>query len=153
MPDTCSAELQPLISREQAENAFRDALRLFVGRGRRTSVEQLAKGIGYKAKAIYDFTSYPPGHPDHRSLHMGIQASITAYLGADFTNEWLRLAGQMAIDLPDGPLDHERLAADAQEYLAAKMAAHRENSECGPAIGPGEDRVLTSLAPKLARVA
>lgn len=107
--DNRSAELSPLVSREQAENAFRDAMRLFVGAKRLYTVKQLAKGIRLPkkddgeqiTKPLYDFLSYPSGHPDHRPLHMGLQLSIIKFLGAEFTTEWLGLAGQGAFDLPD----------------------------------------------------
>lgn len=48
---------------------------------------------------------------------------------------------RMIVRKPIG-MDHEKAAAEMQEYLAAKMAAHHPESECGPAIGPGEDETL-----------
>lgn len=134
MSDNNSADLSLLVSREQAENAFRGALALFVGRSRKYSVKQLAKGIGLQrdgephTKPLYDFLSYPSGHPDHRPLHMGLAFSITKFLGADFTNEWLRLADQGAFDLPDDEPDPGTLAADSVEDSAtiARAAADRK---------------------------
>lgn len=96
-----SADLAPLVSREQAENAFRDAMNLFVGRGRRYNVPQLAKGSRVAERTIECFRSYSFGHPDYRPLHFGHMLSIAAFLGAEFTSEWLGLAEQGAFDFPD----------------------------------------------------
>lgn len=96
-----SADLEPLVSREQAENEFRKALNLFVGRNRRYSVDQLSKGSGVPDRSIECFRSYQHGHSDYRPLHDGHKLSIMKFLGADFTTEWLALAGQGAFNLPD----------------------------------------------------
>ena len=96
-----AADLTPLVSREQGENEFRKALNLFVGRGRRYSVAQLEIGAGVPSRAIECFRSYQFGHPDHRPLHDGHKLSIMKFLGAEFTAQWLALAGQGAFDLPD----------------------------------------------------
>lgn len=140
MSDDSSAETIPLVSREQAENAFRAAMLLFVGGKRRYSVEQLAKGIGLPkkngkqvTKPIYDFMSYPSDHPDQRPLHMGLQFSITKFLGSDFTNEWLALCTQGAFDLPEDEPDPGELAAEVSESNAkvTRMAADRNlNNDC-----------------------
>lgn len=96
-----TADLNPLVSREQAENEFRKGMCLFVGRGRQYSVAQLAKGSGVHHRAIECFKSYTHGHPDYRPLHLGQMMSIASFLGAEFTTEWLVLCGQGAFDLPD----------------------------------------------------
>lgn len=96
-----AADLEPLVSREQAENAFRKALRLFVGRGRLYSVAQLSKGSRVPARIIECYHSYPLGHVDYRPLHFGHKLSIAKFLGAEFTTEWLAEVGQGAFDLPD----------------------------------------------------
>lgn len=41
-------------------------------------------------------------------------------------------------------LDHDDLAEAMVEYLADKQRAHHPESECGPAIGPGEHSILTA---------
>lgn len=141
MPDQHSAELSLMVSREQAENAFRKGLAIYVGGKNRFSVERLCKGIGlYRAdgklntKAIYDFLSYPSGHPDHRPLNLGIVFSITRFLGAEFTNEWLQLADQVARDLPGDEPDPGELAADISEDTAkiVRMAADRDLTNDDP---------------------
>lgn len=139
MPHNPSAEIDLLVSREQAENAFAAALRIFAGRGRRYSMEQLAKGIGLNkdgkphTKPLYDFISYPSGHPDHRPLHMGIQFSIAKFLGAEFSSEWLRLCSQGAFDLTGDEPDPGSLIAetceDASTIARAAMDGELDTSD------------------------
>ncbi len=58
----------------------------------------------------------------------------------------------LSLLLPDGHLivrapveiNHDQIADAMVDYLAAKQQAHREDSECGPAIGPGEHGKLTT---------
>lgn len=128
MPEQQSADLLLLVSREQAENEFRKALNLYVGRGRRYSVAQLAKGSGVPTRVIDCFRSYAHGHPDYRRLHFGQVLSMTAFLGAEFTNEWLTLSKQAAYDLPDEEPDPGELAADTSESASrvVRMAADRD---------------------------
>lgn len=101
MSDVQAAEMFPIISREQSENAFRAALNLFVGRGRRYNSKQVQTGTGISHRVIDCFRSYEYGHPDYRPLHMGAQLSIMAFLGPEFTSEWVKLADQGAFALPE----------------------------------------------------
>jgi hypothetical protein len=123
MTDIGSADLFPIVSREHGENVFRHALGIYVGRGRRYSVAELAKGTGVPQRVIECFKSYAYGHPDYRPLHFGAVLSITLFLGSDFTNEWLRLAGQGAFDLPDDLPSPGDLAADTSEDSAKVVRA------------------------------
>lgn len=118
-----SVDFHPLVSHEQAVNAFQKGLGLFVGRGRRMSVAQLAKAAGVHHRTIEAFKGYRIGHPDWRSLDWGQMLSISAVLGADFTNEWLPLAGQGAFDLPEDEPSPGDLAAEVAEDAAALMRA------------------------------
>lgn len=49
--------------------------------------------------------------------------------------------GIAMLRIPEG-IDHDEACAAMQDYLATKAAFHREDSECGPAIGPNEDATL-----------
>lgn len=100
MADNTSANFVPLVSREHAWNKFSAALRLYVGRGRRYSVKQLANGAGVKDRVI-ECAMYAPDNIDFRPMPFEAQMSIARFLGADFTNEWLVVAEQGAFDLPD----------------------------------------------------
>jgi hypothetical protein len=101
MSEPDSAGVCALVSRDTAENAICNALRLFVGRGRRYSVKQLSNGTGVKDRMIEGAMAHC-GHSDHRPLPSFALLSIASFLGADFTNEWLRLAHQGAFELPEG---------------------------------------------------
>lgn len=100
MPDNTSANLRPNISREQAGNKIGDALRLYVGRGRRYSVKQLSNGTGVKDRVI-ECAMTDAGSIDYRPLPPECLLSLIAFLGADFANEFLPLTGLGAFELPE----------------------------------------------------
>lgn len=56
------------------------------------------------------------------------------------------------LQLVDAPeeMDHEAVDQACRDYSDTKAEFHREDSECGPAIGPTEDRVLREKGVKLA---
>lgn len=95
-----SADNPLLISRERAGNAIGDAIRLFVGRGRRYSVKQLSNATGVKDRVI-ECAMTDAGSIDYRPLPPEALLSIAAFLGPVFTSEWLSLSQQGAFDLPD----------------------------------------------------
>jgi hypothetical protein len=99
--DTASADLSPLVSRNSGRDAFRLALRLFVGRGRRYSVKQVANGAGIKDRVIECAMEHPDS-PEYREPHLEAMLSLSAFLGPEFTCEWLHLAHQGAFWLPEG---------------------------------------------------
>lgn len=117
-----SANFQPLVSRERIGNAQGAALRLFVGRGRRYSVKQLANGSGIKDRVI-ESAMCAVDSPDYRPLSQEALASIGLFLGATFTNEWIVLMGQGAFDLPDDEPDPGNLAADNSDDNATVTRA------------------------------
>jgi hypothetical protein len=61
-------------------------------------------------------------------------------------------AGRVIVQVPDN-VDHDALCEAMQAYLAEKAKAHRPESECGPAIGPGEDNVLRGKFTRVRAVA
>ena len=111
MTIAASANNSLLVSRERSANVIGNALSLFVGRGRRYSVKQLSNATGVKDRVI-ECAKLEPDNPDWRPLPSEALLSIAKFLGADFTNEWLVLAGQGAFDLPDETPDPGNLAAD-----------------------------------------
>lgn len=122
MADNWSANFPLLVSREQAGNKIGVALRLFVGRGRRYSVKQLANGTGVKDRII-ECAMTDAGSVDYRPLPPECLLSLIAFLGADFTNEFLHLAGQGAFELPDEEPDPGTLAADNSDDNATVTRA------------------------------
>ncbi|MGJ0236963.1 hypothetical protein ACQEPB_00380 [Novosphingobium fluoreni] len=141
MPEQPSAEKSATFSREQAENAFRAALNLFVGRGRRYSSKQVEIATGVSHRIIDCFRSYEFGHPDYRPLHMGAQLSIAGFLGAGFTTELLKPTGQIAVAIPEG-LDLDEYECQLRDWLRRKGEAHRPDSPGGREIAPCEQDEL-----------
>ncbi len=151
MTDGQSADFAANISREQAENAFRDALRLFVGRGRKHKASDVALASGVPLRLIDCYRGYPIGHVDHRPLHFGHKMSLSAYLGAEFTSVWLGVAEQAAYDLPDGGEDDlDTAALDAGEAAHEVQRARHPNSPGGTAIVAEERAQIIPLMRKTA---
>jgi len=141
-----SADLQPLVSREQARNTIADAIRLFVGRGRRYSVKQLSNGTRVPDWQI-NAALVDASKPDHRPLPPEALLSISAFLGADFTNEWLGLAYQGAFDFPDE--DDPRPGDMAVE--AAENAATVARAAADGAFGPDDHPALRVVGARMKR--
>jgi hypothetical protein len=125
--NAASANNALLVSRERSANAIGSALSLFVGRGRRYSVKQLSNATGVKDRMI-ECAKLDPGNPDWRPLPSEALLSIAGFLGADFTNEWLPLAGQGAFDLPDETPNPGDLAADNSDDNARLVRIAIDNS-------------------------
>lgn len=50
-------------------------------------------------------------------------------------------------------MDHEAVDEACRDYSTTKASFHREDSECGPAVGPNEAKALNGKGAKLAAVA
>lgn len=105
MTALASAGNSPLVSRSTVRSSIRDALRLYVGRGRRYSVKRLSNGTGVPDRMI-EAAMCEPDDPDYRPLSLENLVSISAFLGAPFTSDWLALAGLGAFELPDHHAPH-----------------------------------------------
>lgn len=118
-----SADNSPIISRSAARSTIRDALRLYIGRGRRYSVKQVSNATGVKDR-VFECAMCDPDDTDYRPLPLEALLSVAAFLGADFTSEWLMLAQQGAFDLPDADAPPPgAIAADNAEDNAAVTRA------------------------------
>ena len=106
-----SANLSPLVSRSAANTIFRDAIRLFVGRGKRYSCKQVEIGTGIAARMIESFMA-PVDGTDFRKPDFEEVLSLASFFGAEFTNELIAVAEQGAFDLPDTDLPPGEIAAD-----------------------------------------
>lgn len=114
-----SANFTPLVSRNAIREAQRDALRLYVGRGRRYSVKQLANGAGIPDRVI-ESAMCEADSPDFRPLSLEALASITKFLGVAFASAYLELSGLGAFELMDGqiPLPKVLTTAEPQQDIA-----------------------------------
>lgn len=110
---------EPLVSREEFREKLRRALNLYVGRGRRHSVEELAEGAGVSKRSIQAALA-PINDENYRPLALENLASISKFLGAPFVSAYLELCGLGAFELMDGqiPLPKVLTSADASENVA-----------------------------------
>lgn len=95
-----SANLQPLVSRERAGNVIGNAMRLYIGRGRRYTVKQVQAATGVKERII-ECAMTDASTLDYRPLPPEALLSVMAFLGTDFTSEIIGIIGQGAFDLPE----------------------------------------------------
>lgn len=120
-----SADISPLISRSAANERFREALRMFVGRGKRYSVKQLSNGCGIKDRMIESFMAQIDS-TDFRKPDLEEVLSIASFIGPDFTSELISLASQGAFWLPDDEPSPGDLAADNADDNATVTRAARD---------------------------
>jgi hypothetical protein len=116
-----SADISPIVSRNAIREKMRDALRLFVGRGRRFSVKELSNGTGV-ADRLIESAMCEVDNPDYRPLSHEALASIAKFLGAPFASAYLALSDLGAFELMDGqiPLPKVLATADASETPTEK---------------------------------
>lgn len=93
--------LEPLVSRAEIGEKVRKALNLYVGRGRRYSVEELSEAAGVKKRSIRAALA-PISDDNYRPLTLENLASISKFLKAPFTSIYLELSGLGAFELMDG---------------------------------------------------
>jgi hypothetical protein len=117
--DSRSISCDLLVSRSTARERTRDALRLYVGRGRRYSVKELSNATGV-ADRLIESAVCEVDSPDFRPLSLEALASISKFLGAPFASHYLELSGLGAFELMDGqiPLPKVLVSADAAEDTA-----------------------------------
>ncbi len=130
MAEQQSADFPLLVSRSAANDAVRDALRLYVGRGRRLSVKQLSNGTGVKDRMI-ECAMYASDHVEHRPLRPEALLSLCMFLGSSFTSEILRGIGQAAFDLPEDEPDPGKLAIEGTDDNASVVRAAMDGEFSG----------------------
>lgn len=111
-----SANFELLVSRNSVREAHRKALRLFVGRGRRFSVKELANGSGVPDRVI-ECAMCEVESEFYRPLSHEALSSIMQFLGAPFASICLEPSGLGTFELMDGqiPLPKVLATADAPE--------------------------------------
>lgn len=116
---TDAADNSLLVSRNFIREKMRDALRLFVGRGRRYSVKELANGTGV-ADRVIESAMCDVDSEDYRPLSHEALASIAKFLGASFASIYLETSSLGAFELMDGqiPLPKVLASADGAESPA-----------------------------------
>lgn len=104
---------EPLVSRNAIREAIREALKLYVGRGRRYTVKQLSNGAGIKDRVI-ECAMYEVDDLEYRPLSLEALASITKFLNAPFASAYLDLAGLGAFELADGQIPLPKVLSSAE---------------------------------------
>lgn len=149
MADDFAANFPPLVSREQAGDAIAKALNLFVGRGRRYTVKELANATGVKDRMIECARLYAD-NIDHRPLPDWALLSIMRFLGPGFTTTALAPADQVASYA--GDTNHDTLAAEALSYGLEHARARHPDSPGGVNITRAENEALDVSADRLRAV-
>jgi hypothetical protein len=109
---------EPLVSRNAIRERVRDAMRLYVGRGRRYSVKELSSGAGVPTRAIEAAMCFV-NDENYRPLALENLASICSFLGAPFASAFLDPCGLGAFELSgQPPLPKVLATADAGEDVA-----------------------------------
>jgi hypothetical protein len=95
-----AADLEPLVSRNLSYERLTFALKLFCGRGRRYSVNELSRGSGVPERAI-ECAMYQPHQAEFRPIRFEYLLSLNRFLGAPFVSHYLELSGLGAFELMD----------------------------------------------------
>ncbi len=104
------------------------------------------KAVSFDSGIPYStLLSYFPGEKDATPALMPVSAQY-CLCGAvpDDILSLLLPDGRLIVRIPEA-IDHDEIAAWAEEYNARKLAAHRADSECQEQIGPTERRELDSI--------
>ena len=151
-----SAGNELLVSRSAAGNQIADALRLYVGRGRRWTVKQVGNATGVPDRAI-ECAMCDPDSTDWRRLPPEYLLSLASFLGPEFLTEVLRPTSMGAYWLPEGDGHAASLNTDSAEFNFEYAKATAPDSPGGPQIVPEERKrlrvVATRMAPKVQAVA
>lgn len=110
----CAANFGTIVSRNSAREKVRDALRLYVGRGRRYSVKELSNGTGVPDRKI-ECAMCDVDSTDYRPLQHEELLSIAKFLGAPFASVYLELCGLGAFELADGQIPLPKVLASADQ--------------------------------------
>lgn len=108
------------------------------------------KAIAFDAGMPYStLLSYFPGERDKEphTVSGAAMFKLCGVLPADLLSLLLP-DGFQVVRVPEG-CDHDKIADLANDYLAAKNAAHHPASEAGRDIGPAEDAALSGKVAEL----
>lgn len=114
------AGIEILVSRNLARERLRNAMRLFVGRGRRFTVKELSNATGVSDRMI-ESAMCAVDDPDFRPLTLENLMSVGMFLGAPFVSAFLEPCGLGAFELSGQiPLPSVLATADTQETPEAE---------------------------------
>lgn len=149
MSDQPSANNPLVISRTRLDMAVYDMLRLFVGRGKRWRVVELAAASGVPERMI-ESARIEPGSPEHRSLDREQLASVMSVMGVDGQSVILSVMGTAARELNPLPLDPAKLVALLVEGGAEFAKRGIDGLFCNVdrgALRPFADSMIEALSP------
>ncbi|WP_334656974.1 hypothetical protein [Sphingomonas panaciterrae] len=149
MSAPASADKSPLISRTRLDMAVHDMLRLFVGRGKRWRVVDLATASGVSDRVI-ESARMEPGHAEHRPLNREDLLSVMSALGTNGQNVVLELMGTAAHELNPTPLAPAELIALLVDGGAAFAKRGIDGIFCNRDQGelrPFADAMIEALTP------
>jgi len=122
-----SAGIIPNVSRTKLYEAFGNALRLYIGRGKRHSYKDVERGAGVSARMIEAYR-HDLDHEEWREPKIEHIFSIAGFIGPDFTNEILPLIGQGAFYLPEDDMPPGDFAADLADDNAEVTRRAKDGS-------------------------
>lgn len=142
---TETAEIGLIVSRSAAYDRLHRAMMMFVGRGKRHPVAEVAKGTGISDSVLYGWLAGPDSQ-DWRHPHAGHLLTLCGYIGPEFTTEILKPVSQGAFWLPDvDNLSPGELAADLAEDTADVTRRAADGEFCAvdrKALGPRGRRLM-----------
>jgi hypothetical protein len=110
------------------------------------------KAVAFDAKMEYPtVVSYFPGGKEREPSTLNVAGLYKLIEGDALPLELLSMllpAGYQLVRSSE-EIDHDEFEAMTREYLAAKGKAHREDSEAGREIGPGERAALDAKVVQL----
>lgn len=117
-------------------------------RGITLKVVSMDSGVSYSSLASY-FPAHP--HSDPAQMPTGVLYALCGHVPDDLLSLMLP-EGRVIVQVPED-LDHDELCEAMHDYIAEKHKAHHPESECGPAIGPNECKVLRGKFVRVGRAA
>lgn len=107
------------------------------------------KAVSFDSKIPYEtLLTYFPPEGGRKPVMLPMSAVYAMVEGEAIPDDLLSLllpVGALIVRVP-AEIDHDEIAPLMQDYLREKQAAHREDSEAGRDIGPGEhDKLCAKL--------
>ena len=124
------------------------AISLFMGHGRRFSVEEVASATGINARTLYSYIAADP--QDRRSPSADRILMLCGFFGAEFTSKLLSIVGQAAHDLHPNSKEPAVVIANLVNGAAAFAQRGADQRFCHidqAALEPVADEMIQILEP------